>query len=814
MPDRLLNHALTPVLLIFAVFTALTVVMTWPLPRYMGIAVQDLGDPLYKIWIIRAVQHQLVNQPGDFWDANMGYPFEMSLLFSEPLIGTALLHWPIFLVTGNDVLGYNTLFLLSFVTVGAGMALLIRELTGSSGAGVVAGAMAAFSPYRYGHLSHLNLLSYGWLMLSLWMIVRFARTRQLRYASFGCALLILQFHASDTLAVFSLVVVAVFICACIWSYCLQRDRTFLIGAAAFVVLPVASFFPVIAGRLEMNRIYGFERTMSELIRGSAIPADYLSVHPHNYLWGGILREAYPNPLFPGLIAIVAAVIGLVLCLRRLTPWIATGAVLIVFGVVMSLGPQLDAGGRTIPLPYQLFAEYVPGGDSMRDVARFGVLALLGVHLLAGLGIAALLGLARARIPEARWTVVSVTAIVVLTALTLMEYRTETSAESVDRSPERLAVYEWLADQPDGPVLELPADGHWTSLSRSIQPMYYSTWHWHPVIALYGSFVPPEHVPLLRTMHGGWDIPSRVTDENVGLIQDLGVRYLIVHHHIDEYDSESAMNEAHELDELTYTGTFGQSSAFEVALEQRTPPSIELAGPPRARPGEDLVVAALSWNRNPSPALVTMEHGNRIVANWLRPDGELVDSQSSDVSTILTVPAGVSGIPFPLSAPDTPGDYVLELILGRDGTASDRFAVEVDSHPKDPDLDADVWLHSLTGISERYAPGDWIQVIASWEITGEPEAGMVATIQLLDDAGETVAQWDGWPYGENYQGERLPSGTPFVTPFALEIPADLPSGDYQLLVALYDHLGEGAPRYELQLTDGSSATEFMTPVTIE
>ena len=97
-----------------ALFVVATVWMTWPLTPRAGSVVQDPGDPLFEIWVMRAVQHRLVNDPLNLYDANAFYPFENSLAYSEEAISTALLAWPVFLATGNDVLAYNLVLLFSF----------------------------------------------------------------------------------------------------------------------------------------------------------------------------------------------------------------------------------------------------------------------------------------------------------------------------------------------------------------------------------------------------------------------------------------------------------------------------------------------------------------------------------------------------------------------------------------------------------------------------------------------------------------------------------------------------------------------------
>ena len=112
---------------IAALYIVVTVVMLWPLPLHMASAVQDPGDPLFEIWVMRTVQHRLVNDPLDLYDANAFYGFDGSLAYSEEAISTALLAWPVYLVTGNDVLAYNVMIVSAFWLVALAIYLLARE---------------------------------------------------------------------------------------------------------------------------------------------------------------------------------------------------------------------------------------------------------------------------------------------------------------------------------------------------------------------------------------------------------------------------------------------------------------------------------------------------------------------------------------------------------------------------------------------------------------------------------------------------------------------------------------------------------------
>ncbi len=84
----------------------------------------------------------------NFWNANIFYPEPLTLAYSEHLFAQAVQILPVYALTGNVILSYNLLFLSTFVLSGLGMFLLVRDITGSARAGLVAGLIYAFAPYR------------------------------------------------------------------------------------------------------------------------------------------------------------------------------------------------------------------------------------------------------------------------------------------------------------------------------------------------------------------------------------------------------------------------------------------------------------------------------------------------------------------------------------------------------------------------------------------------------------------------------------------------------------------------------------------
>ena len=57
-------------------------------------SVPDRGDPLFSMWRMGWVTHQLMTDPAHLFDANIFYPDRLTLAFSDPMILPAVMHAP------------------------------------------------------------------------------------------------------------------------------------------------------------------------------------------------------------------------------------------------------------------------------------------------------------------------------------------------------------------------------------------------------------------------------------------------------------------------------------------------------------------------------------------------------------------------------------------------------------------------------------------------------------------------------------------------------------------------------------------------
>src|SRR6185436_11941127 len=141
----------------FLLFTALTAVMTYPQIRQMSNGLADPGDPLLNLWALSWVAHVLPIAPAHLFDGNIFAPETQTLAYSETLLAPAIFVAPLLWMGVSNVFVYNLVFVSGFILSGVGAALLVRDLTGTTGAAIVAGVIFAFLPFRFDHYPQLQM---------------------------------------------------------------------------------------------------------------------------------------------------------------------------------------------------------------------------------------------------------------------------------------------------------------------------------------------------------------------------------------------------------------------------------------------------------------------------------------------------------------------------------------------------------------------------------------------------------------------------------------------------------------------------------
>jgi len=308
------------------VYLVTALAATWPLVRGLGRDVPwDLGDSILNMWILswdgEQIRHILAGEfsrIATFFDANIFHPAPLALAYSEHLIPQAIQIFPVWLISGNPILCYNLLFLSSIVLAGLGMYLLVRELTGNTPAAFIAGLLFAFAPYRLPQSGHLQVLTSQWMPFVLYGLLRYFHTRRLRPLVGATLALVAQNLSSGYYLLFFMPFAVAFALWQVARLGLWRNRRIwleLSGAAAAVAAMTAPFLLPYAAL----RGQGFaERSLNEVFRFSADVYSYGTASGEQQLWG-MLMQAFPKPegeLFPGFVAVLLAIIGIVVVDRR------------------------------------------------------------------------------------------------------------------------------------------------------------------------------------------------------------------------------------------------------------------------------------------------------------------------------------------------------------------------------------------------------------------------------------------------------------------------------------------------------------------
>ncbi len=488
-------------------FAALTAVMTYPQVFRMADGVHDPADPLMVTWVLSWVAHQLPNAPAHIFDANIFYPERNTLAYSETLLVPGALAAPLYWLGVGPIFIYNLVFLSGFALSGVGVALLVRRLTGNTGAALVAGIVFAFPPYRIDHYAHLQLQQTQFIPLAMWAFHRLLDTGRLRdgvlLGVFVAGQMLSCMYSGIFLIPYRAVVCGTLLIA---KRSMPRERLVALCAAAAIVTLV--MIPVGRAYLAASKVVG-ERGRDEVAMNSATWRNYLAPPEVNLLYGKVFAR-FMDPerrLFPGFVAIALAVVGL---WPRKRPQGDT-SVRIAYGLGLLLALDVSLGFNG--LIYRGLYDYFLPFKALRVPARMGLMVGFSLAVLAGYGAARVTDLLRSE--QARRT-----ALVVLGLLMLAEYASTPLPlwAAPVRPPESYA--DIVRDAGDGPtsvIFEFP-----TGAMEDPEYLYYSTFHWQSLINGYSGFFPPSYRRIVNAVRGFPD------DTAMNMIASHGARYIVIH----------------------------------------------------------------------------------------------------------------------------------------------------------------------------------------------------------------------------------------------------------------------------------------------
>lgn len=506
-------------------YAAAAVLLTWPLAAHMTThlgATQGPGDPFLNLWILGWGLRAWLTDPASIFDgrvfnANVFHPAEGTLAYSDHFLLQAFALAPLHAWHGDVVLSYNLLLVFSMAFSGMAMHALVRGVTGSTGAAWVAGLAWAAWPYRTAHLIHIQLQALYFMPLALLYLHRVVAARRWRDVLSLGILTALQATASvyyGLMTATALVVAGVVLAVTTGQW---RSRRLFARLAVAAGIALLLTLPVLVPYARSQQAEGFGRTLFEAANHSASVQSYRQVPVSNLIWGrsGLLAPSAPAPgtrdrsgvehqLFPGGVILVLAGIGLAVAWRSdAWPLGAASAALVATGFVLSFGPE---GVRPL---YAALHDNVFGFQAMRAPARFAVVAMLGLALLAAIGVRHV----ERRTRVGRTAVLATGLVAAISALEWVNVPLPLAAAP----PRQTAIGQWLAQEPTpGPVVYLPLSDDIGNTPFMVQSLE----HGRPIVNGYSGQRPAFFSTIVE---GLADFPSPTA---FATLHELDVRFVV------------------------------------------------------------------------------------------------------------------------------------------------------------------------------------------------------------------------------------------------------------------------------------------------
>lgn len=466
-------------------------------------SVPDHGDPLFSVWRMGWVVHALFTDPVHLFDANIFYPLPLTLTLSDAIVLPALMGAPLRALGVHPVLVYNLLLFSGFWLSGVATYLLVERLTGSPRAAFIAGLIYATYSYRFDHYSHLELQMTQWMPLGLLALHLFISTGRWPYALALALAGVAQLYSGMYYAVFFFVY-ATAIGAGLFVAQRPSIRSLALPLAGAALVAGLLAAPIVGAFAAAESMKG-ERPIDEIRYYSATPADYWRAGSRSVLWSKRLLPSAPErALFPGAAPLVLGAIGL-------APPLSPIRLVYAAGLFVAVDGSFGLNGLVYPYLYRWLAPF----RGLRSPARFGAIVGLTLAIFSGFGAHRLLR-------RCRSTGLAQLVFALLVAGVLIDAWPAVNVIPAWREPPR--IYEAIRGKPGVVLAEFPirADAGFNAAY-----MYFSLWHWLPMVNGYSGFIPESYtsIPDLQDFPLGRSVAALRNRGVTHVTVNCGLRYV-------------------------------------------------------------------------------------------------------------------------------------------------------------------------------------------------------------------------------------------------------------------------------------------------
>jgi hypothetical protein len=802
-------------------YTMAAIVITYPLILNLFSSVAGRGDCYEYVWVLWRVKQVVSGSGGGLaylpWinhPVGLYHPFMLTMLTVDL---TAL---PLLLILPPHVV-YNLLILSGFVLCGLSAYWFAVELTGNRQAGLIAGFVFGFFLDKTGHAigGHLPQTLAYWtplFALLLWRVVWKPGWR----GGLLCGLVLvptLLVHPIHVVYFVLPVTLAILFYALV-----QLGRGFFewkrlwtllaFGLAALVVVPI--WCPSISA--EWNEGYlsvgGTIKHSTDLLAFFTPSPD----HPILKLVGwppGYTKRIFPGEsildeglAYPGLLASLLGIWALVKCWRHTWIW----GMLAAICLTLSLGPILKVGGEpvvytvdglqtNVVLPYAL-VKSLPLFGASRTPGRINETVSFSLAVLAAFGFGAL-----TRRSAKQWVSLALAAALAIGIVFESLVRWPLPLRTAEVSSVVRAI---AAEDGTGALLHVPPV---QGSKAKYLALYSQTVHERPIVGGWVHRHLPEVEPWETTLVGlvkadqaaGDIVPRLNLTQRRAWLRYFDIDYIV----LDKTTEEDVSEYSQLIDDLIGAAAYEDESltAFAVPTDVASPSESFLytMGEKWTAPFQN---QSGTWLRSVKDSgqiyvyateaqqvriLFTVDSPPDLIDLELSVDGVsvgqfVVGERSTYFSHSLAWEQGMHTIRFTRAQRD--GGPLSEGGDDRAFTLESVRVVNESDVPEEAVLDVNLAdLIHLTGYAldtSAFRAGGTLTVTLNWRASASPTENFVVFTHLLNEDGVLVAQWDAEPAGGRFPTSAWPEGSPFSYSVSLQLPADLPPGDYRLLVGMY------------------------------
>jgi hypothetical protein len=293
---------------------------------------------------------------------------------------------------------------------------------------------------------------------------------------------------------------------------------------------------------------------------------------------------------------------------------------------------------------------------MRVPARFGLMTLLGIAVLAGLGVDIVMRRLTDRLGRHAQAMRGVFGALLLVGLGVEFRYAPIPLYPIETGSAVPPVYRWLAGQPkDDVVLEVPLRG---GAGTFFEPryVYFSTYHWRPLVNGYSGYVPTSYAEIAWQVR---NLPDRYSIDYLGA---LGVGHLILH---TAYMTQAMAGRWYPDPPagLEKVAEFGTDIVYAIRAPEPAPDlHLTAVVAERLPTDSDVTIGLLAeagdqrWWAKPELAGPT-----RVTIEWRERSGGGGTREDRTIGMPFVIGAGtVAAVGVPVRTPPRPGTYLVTL----------------------------------------------------------------------------------------------------------------------------------------------------------